>query len=248
MCPSDLKEFPQPIGMRSTCKSELLLKMGEVAVTEFRIYNQKFPNTKLMVWGPTVDLWRDSRCGRNEEGYGEDPYLTGQMSIAYTKGLSGDHEFYLRTVPTLKHFVANNNEIDRDKCSANLEPRLKHEYYYEAFRPAIMEGGACSLMTAYQEINKVPASMNSDLQSVVKDKWGLTFTVTDGGDFTQNVNSHHFSRTHSETIAHLLKNGADIMTDAEDIVSKSTLDALSKGLITEQQIDRSEKRRVGKEC
>jgi beta-glucosidase len=231
--------FPQPIGMASTFDPELMSKLGEIAGTEARIYHGKYPNTKLMMWGPTVDLCRDPRWGRNEEGYGEDPYLTGQMSIAYTKGMRGDHPFYMRVIPTLKHFCANNNEKDRDTCNSNLEPRTKHEYYYEAFRPAITEGGAYSIMTAYNELSGVPAVMNPDLQTIVKDEWGLGFIVTDGGDFSQNVLSHRFSRTHSETLSYVIKAGGDIMTDNWELVREAALDALKRGLIGECDIDRA---------
>lgn len=231
--------FPEPIGMAGMFDPPLMEKLGEIAGVEARILNHRHPDGHLMLWGPTVDACRDPRWGRNEEGYGEDPFLTGQMSIAYTKGMAGDDERYMRTIPSLKHFCCDNNEQDRGSCSANIEPRTKHEYYYEFFRPSIEEGGTYSMMAAYNELSGVPAVINPELQSIIKDEWGLGFVVTDGGDFSQNVLSHRYSDTHAETIALALKAGTDIMTDDGELVAASAREALARGLMTEDDIDRS---------
>ncbi len=231
--------FPQPIGMASMFDPELMYKIGEIAGDEARYYYQKCKNGKLMVWGPTVDMERDPRWGRNEEAYGEDPFLTGEMTKAYTKGMAGEHEFYMKTIPTLKHFCADNNEYERGSCSANVDPRLLHEYYYAAFKPAITQGGAKSVMAAYNELSGVPAVMNPDLRKLLKDEWGLDFVVTDGGDFAQNVLSHKYTETHAEALKLCLENGADTMTDSAEIVSSAAHEALEKGLITVEQIDKA---------
>ncbi len=231
--------LPQPIGMSGMFDPDLMEKLGEIAGTEARILNSRDPRTHLMLWGPTVDACRDPRWGRNEESYGEDPYLTGQMSAAYTRGMAGDNPKYMRTIPTLKHFYANNNEEKRGSCSANIYPRTKNEYYHEFFRIPIEDGGAYSMMAAYNELSGVPAVVNPDIQSVVKDKWGLGFVVTDGGDFSQNVTAHHYSDSHAETLALALKAGTDIMTDSAELVAAAAREALSLGLITEADIDKS---------
>ncbi len=232
--------LPQPIGMSSMFDPELMYKLGEIAATEARIYNQNgYENTKLMMWGPTVDLCRDPRWGRNEEGYGEDPFLTGQNTIAYTQGMRGEDEFYMRSVPTLKHFCANNNEKDRGSCSANIEPRTKHEYYYASFRPSVEEGGAYSMMAAYNELSGVPAVLNPDIQQVVKDKWGLGFVVTDGGDYSQNVTDHEYCRSHAESLALTIRAGSDVMTDDQSLVTKAAKDGLYDGILIEEDINRS---------
>lgn len=234
--------LPQPIGMAAMFDPDLMFQLGELAGTETRFYYQKYKKGKLMVWGPTVDMERDPRWGRTEEAYGEDPYLTGQMSIAYTKGLKGNDEFYYRTVPTLKHFCANNNEKDRGSCSAGIEPRTKHEYYYQAFKPAITEGGALSIMAAYNELSGVPAVLNPDLKDIVKDQWGLKFIVSDGADFSQTVTEHHYVDSHTESVALSIHAGADIMTDNAELVQACVLEALRKGLLTEAELDESIKR------
>lgn len=231
--------FPQPIGMASTFDPSLMYQLGEIAGEEARFYQRKDPKSHLMLWGPTVDPERDPRWGRTEEGYGEDPFLIGEMTAAYTQGMAGEDPVYRRTIPALKHFCANNNEKNRGSCSANVTPRTLHEYYYRAFEGAVVRGGADSMMAAYNELSGVPACMNPDLQHVVKDQWHLGFVVTDSADFTQNVLMHHAFATHAEALAACLKNGCDVMTDDEDAVAAAAWDALDRGLITEQDIDRA---------
>ena len=231
--------FPQPIGLASTFDMDLMYCLGEIAGNEARYYYQKKGNGGLMLWGPTVDMERDPRWGRTEEAYGEDPHLAGRMTYAYTVGLAGTDKKYMKTIPTLKHFCADNNEKDRGTCSANVDPRTLHEYYYKAFEFPITHGKARSVMAAYNELSGVPAVMNPDLQNVLKDEWGLDFVVTDGGDFSQNHLAHKNVKTHAEALALCLKNGADSMTDPEDMVYAAAMDALDRKLITEADIDKA---------
>lgn len=231
--------FPQPIGLASTFDPNLMEQLGEIAGEEARYYHRKDPKGHLMLWGPTVDPERDPRWGRTEEGYGEDPFLIGEMTTAYTQGMAGDHPTYRRVIPTLKHFCANNNEKERNSCSSNVTPRTLREYYYRAFEASIVRGGTGSMMTAYNELNGVPACMNPDLKTLVKKQWGLEFIVTDGADFSQNVLAHHSHATHAEALAACLKNGNDVMTDEADMVAAAARDALDRGLLTEADIDRA---------
>ena len=236
--------FPQPIGLAATFNPELMGELGEIAGIETRIYNNinnrqsSITNCQmLMIWGPTVDLCRDPRWGRNEESYGEDPFLTGEMSAAYTKGMVGDNKKYLRVLPGLKHFCCNNHEEDRNRDSANVDQRLLREYYYGAFEPAIRQKGAFSIMTAYNELSGIPAMLNRDIDKVCKREWGMLFAVTDGSDFSQNVNAHRFNVSHAETLALALKAGNNIMTDSAETVIAAAKEAIKTGLITESDID-----------
>ncbi len=230
--------FPQPIGMAASFDKELLYEVGKTAGREARAYYNEKQNTGLMLWGPTVDLSRDPRWGRNEEGYGEDPCLTGAMSAQYTRGLRGEGKVWA-TIPTLKHFCANNHEQERGTDNANLNPRLKHEHYYAAFRTPVQYGGAHAVMTSYNEVCHAPAVMNHDLQSVLKDEWGLGFVVTDAMDFSQNVIMHETFDSHAAALAACLHAGADIMTEADDCVHAAARKALEEGLITEADLDRA---------
>lgn len=231
--------FPQPIGLSGTFDTELMEKAGLTAGKEARVLNKRHSSGHLMLWGPTVDLCRNPLWGRNEEGYGEDPFLTGEMSAAYTKGLADRQGEYMQSIPTLKHFCANNTENERGTASSDIEPRTLNEYYYAAFERPITCGGAYSVMAAYNELSGVPAVINPDIQKVLKDKWGLGFVVTDGGDFSQNVTFHGYSTSHAETIALAIKNGTDVMTDCEDVVQAAVLEAVKSGLVSEKDIDKA---------
>lgn len=231
--------FPQPIGLSGTFDTELMEKAGLTAGKEARVLNKRHPSGHLMLWGPTVDLCRNPLWGRNEEDYGEDPFLTGEMSAAYTKGLADRQGEYIQSIPTLKHFCANNTENERGTASSDIEPRTLNEYYYAAFERPITCGGAYSVMAAYNELSGVPAVINPDIQKVLKDKWGLGFVVTDGGDFSQNVTFHGYSTSHAETIALAIKNGTDVMTDCEDVVQAAVLEAVKSGLVSEKDIDKA---------
>jgi Beta-glucosidase-related glycosidases len=232
--------FTQPFGMSATWDTDLIEKAGIVTGTEARAIYKQEGNIGLSRWAPTVDLERDPRWGRTEEGYGEDPYLTGKMSSAYIRGIQGRDDFYLRCGATLKHFYANNTEKDRTKSSSSLDSRNKHEYYLEPFHRAITEGKADSVMTSYNEINGIPSIVNQEVQKLLKDEWGLRgHVVCDMGDFAQNVTDHHYFKTDTETLAYGLKAGIDSFNDPEEVVFASAREALKKGFITEDDLNRS---------
>lgn len=233
--------FPQPIGLSSTWNESLLKEIGAVIGDEARIYYDiDGGKSGLTLWAPTIDMERDPRWGRTEEAYGEDPYLTGKLSSNLIKGMQGDHKFYLKLVPAPKHFYANNHEENRTTDSSSIDPRNKHEYYLKAFKPAFVEGKAYSMMTAYNEINGTPCIVNKEVENIVKGEWSCDgFIVCDGGDMSQTVELHKYYETHAETIAEGLKSGIDCFTDTAELVIDSAREALEKGLITEDHIDKA---------
>ncbi|MDO5291445.1 MAG: glycoside hydrolase family 3 C-terminal domain-containing protein [bacterium] len=238
--PIPTTSFTQPIGLSCTWDTELLEQVGQVVGTEGRIVFQKEQNGGLSRWAPTIDMARDPRWGRTEECYGEDPYLAGTLASSYITGLQGRDPFYLRVGATLKHFYANNKEQDRIFTSSSIDPRNKHEYYLEPFRLAVTKGHAESLMTAYNEINGIPAMLNKEVQSIVKDTWGLRgHVVTDGLDVNQTVNDHHYFTSHADTIKSGLEAGIDCFTDEADYIYDSVKSAFDQGLITEKDLDRA---------
>ncbi len=236
--------FPQPVGLAAAFDKELMYKLGVIAADEARAYYNKDKKGGLALWGPTVDMVRDPRWGRTEEAYGEDVCLAGELTAAYTLGMLGDNGEFVKTVPTLKHFCANNNEANRGSCNAYLPLRLKYEYYYAVFEYGIRFGGARSVMAAYNEINGLPAIMNSELNTILKDEWGMWFAVSDGGDFSQNVTAHRFCETFSEAYKLTLTAGCDVMTDDEHMVRAAAKKALEQGLVKWEDIDRSLERTV----
>lgn len=238
--PEPTTSFTQPIGMSGSFDRELIKECGRAVGEEARALFSRNGGGGLCRWAPTIDMERDPRWGRTEEAYGEDPYLTGEMASAYIRGMRGNHPFYLQCGATLKHFYANNVEEDRIKISSSLDMRNKYEYYLEPFRKAITEGGAEAVMTSYNEINGVPAIVNTEVQKLLKDTYGLPgHVVCDGGDFQQTVNDHKYFETHAETIAYGLKAGVDCFTDDSMVVYGAAREALFRGLITEEDINRS---------
>ncbi|MCH5205324.1 MAG: glycoside hydrolase family 3 C-terminal domain-containing protein [Oscillospiraceae bacterium] len=231
--------FPEPFGLAATFDPEVMHAMGTVTANEARIYHQK-KMASLFLWAPTVDLERDPRWGRTEEGYGEDPLLTGKLAAAFTKGMYGADEKYARVIPTLKHFYANNNEEDRTCDNASIPIALKHDYYLKPFERAFKKGGALSVMTSYNEINGVEAMCNPELTELCKKEWGMLFSVTDLWDFVENVTRHKTDVNHADAIARTYKNGgADIINDDYEVVEAAVREALGQGAISEEDIDRA---------
>ncbi|MDR0455498.1 MAG: glycoside hydrolase family 3 C-terminal domain-containing protein [Treponema sp.] len=232
--------FPQTIGLASGWDRELLRKIGEVSAVEARVFCATHERRGgLALWSPTIDLERDPRWGRTEEGYGEDPFLTSELSSSYIRGAQGDDPFYLRVSCGPKHFFANNNERLRASCSCSIPPRLMHEYYLAPFRSAIQKAKAVSLMTSYNEVNGIPMILHPMLNDKVKNQWGLEgHIVTDGNDFLQTVNAHHYFDTHAETLAAALQNGADTMTDDAAEVIPAVMEALKRNLLDEAELDK----------
>lgn len=233
--------FPQNIGLACTWNPSLMKEIGSIIGDETRVYYQRDKAINgLTVWAPTVDMERDPRWGRTEEAYGEDPVLTGKLASALVQGMQGDHPFYYKTVATLKHFLGNNNEVDRGEASVSIDPRNMREYYLKAFEAPFREGGAASMMTAYNGINGVPANLNHDVQHIVKDEWGMNgFVVGDAGDVLGTVNDHYYCGSYAEAVAGSVKAGIDSITDEQDISFQALRDALEQGLLVEADLDKA---------
>lgn len=231
--------FPQPIGLACTWNKELLEKVGSAIGDEARAFYRRNPHLHgLTLWSPTIDMERDPRWGRTEEAFGEDPYLTGHLAAALIRGMQGDHPVYLKTAATLKHFLGNNNEVDRGHCSANIDERNMREYYLKPFEIAFKEGKAQSMMTAYNSINDIPAILHPYVHKVVKEEWGMDgFIVSDAADMTGLVRDHHYCDTYAEAVALSIKNGIDSITDEASVVCKAIEEALEQGLLVESDLD-----------
>ena len=249
--PTPTTSFTQPIGMAATFDRELIRRAGDVTGRESRAFANAVGKGGHCRLCPTVDLCRDPRWGRNEEGYGEDPYLTGKMASAYIIGMQDEHNYdgtplgpgergdRIRTGAVLKHFYANNQEYRRGYDSFDVTDKVKYDYELEPFRYCAEEGHAEGVMTSYNEINHVPAMLNHEVQDLLKDRWGIRYAMTDGGDFLQTVNFHHYFETHAETLAEGVRAGVDAMLDNPYEVTKAAKEAFERGRITEEEMDRS---------
>ncbi|GGK99944.1 beta-glucosidase [Sphaerisporangium melleum] len=236
--------FPQAVGLASTWDPALIKKVGAAVGDEVRGYNAADPVAwGTQVWAPVVNLLRDPRWGRNEEGYSEDPLLTGAISVAYGKGLSGDDPLYLKTAPVLKHYLANNNEYQRSLTSSNLPPRVKHEYDEAAFKPAITADAATGVMGSYNLVNGRPNTVNPDLGGLVRGWTGKTlYNVSDAWAPHALTDPEHYFDNETEAFAATLKAGIDSFTVDDNKPATMTAlikDGLAKGLLAESDIDRS---------
>ena len=249
--PTPTTSFTQPIGMAATFDRDLIRKAGDVTGKESRAFGNAVGKGGHGRLAPTVDLCRDPRWGRNEEGYGEDPYLTGKMASAYIAGMQDEHNYdgtplapgargdRVRTAAVLKHFYANNQEYRRAYDSFDISDKVKYDYELESFRYCAQEGHAEGVMTSYNEINHLPAMLNHEVQDILKDQWGIQYAMTDGGDFLQTVTFHHYFESHAETLAEGVKAGVDAMLDNPVEVVKAAKEAYERGLITEAEMDKS---------
>jgi beta-glucosidase len=234
--------FPQAIGLASTWNPALVKQVGAAVGDEVRGFHFKDRDRcGLNVWAPVVDLLRDPRAGRNEEGYSEDPFLTGQMSMAYAGGLQGDDPFYLKTAPSLKHFFAYNHEHNRDLSDSIVDPRNLNEYYLKAFQPAIEAGKAAGVMTSYNFVNGRPTTVTPALNAVVR-QWTSEplLVVSDAVAPSNLVRSQKYYPTHPEAHAAALKAGVDSFTDRDTdptFTIESVTSAFNQGLLTQADID-----------
>ena len=237
--PDYTTSLPQPIGMGATWDKELLQRAGDMVGREARALYKVRDRGGLCRWAPTVDLERDPRWGRNEESYGEDPLLTGEMAGAYIKGMQGDDPRYLHVAATLKHFYGNNTEDGRTYKSSSIDSRNRYELYLEPFRRCIEEAGAEAVMTAYNRINGTVGMLNHEVQDILKNQYGLKHAVCDGGALELVVRDQHYFESHAQSIAASVKAGVDAMSDRQELVDEAAKEAYEKGLLTEEEVNRA---------
>ena len=234
--------FPQAVGLASTWDTGLIKRVGSAVGDEARGYHAENPRLwGLNLWAPVVNLLRDPRWGRNEEGYSEDPMLTGAISTAYGSGIEGGDPDHLKAAPTLKHYLANNNEVHRDITSSDLRPRVKHEYFEDAFEPAISADAATGVMASYNLVNGRPNTVSPDLNDVVR-SWTDRdlMNVSDASAPLNLTGSEAYYATQPEADAAVLKAGLDSYTvDNTDGGPTATAikAALDQGLLAESDID-----------
>ncbi|MEU8263789.1 glycoside hydrolase family 3 C-terminal domain-containing protein [Micromonospora sp. NPDC048999] len=242
--------FPQAVGLAATWNPDLIRTVGAAVGDEVRAKHHADPaRVGLNVWAPVVNPLRDPRWGRNEEGWSEDPWLTGRLATAYARGLRGDHPTRMRTAPTLKHFLGYNNETDRATTSSNLPPRVLHEYELPAFRAPIEAGAAVAVMASYNRVNGVPAHLSpliaGELRGWADDE---IMVVGDAAAVANIAGVQAHLPDHVEGFAAALRAGIDSFTE-DDEDSAPTIErlteALRRGLITETDVDRAARRILG---
>jgi beta-glucosidase len=247
--------FPQAIGLAATWDTHLMHQVSTIISTEARArWNEAIRSGEkpamrsgpgrvgLTFWSPNINIFRDPRWGRGQETYGEDPYLAGQMAVQFVRGMQGDNPHYLKTVSTPKHYVVHSGpEPLRHQFDARVSEYDLTHTYLPAFRAAIVEGKADSIMCAYSAVNGVPACANTDLlQKRLRDEWGFQgYVVSDCGAIRDIFSGHKYAPTLGAASADAVKAGTDLTCGQE---YKSLIDEVKSGRFPESEINRAVER------
>jgi beta-glucosidase len=248
-------EFPEPVGLAATFDPAGIHRMATVIGIEGRVKNAMAVKANgghsdifegLDFWAPNINIFRDPRWGRGQETYGEDPFLTARMGVAYVTGMQGDDPRYYRAISTPKHYdVHSGPESTRHTADVVVSKHDELDTYLPAFRAAVVEGKADSVMCAYNSINGQPACANQFLlQDQLRDKWGFKgYVVSDCGAVVDIFRNHHYQPTQAQASAISLKRGMDnecvdfTFKVKDDHDYKPYLDAVKEGYLTEADID-----------
>ncbi|WP_233221976.1 glycoside hydrolase family 3 protein [Allosphingosinicella deserti] len=248
--------FPQAIGMAASWDAPLMQSVADVISTEFRAkYAERVhPNggtdwyRGLTVWSPNINIFRDPRWGRGQETYGEDPYLTSRVGIAFIRGLQGDNPKYFKTIATSKHYAVHSGpESNRHKEDVHPSAHDLEDTYLPAFRATVTEGQVYSVMCAYNAVDGIPACASEDLMDTrLRKDWGFKgFVVSDCGAAANifREDSLRYTKTAAEGVAAGFKAGMDLIcgdyrnnmsTEPEHIVA-----AVRAGQLPEAVVDQA---------
>ena len=238
--------FPQAIGLAAMWDTDLMHRIADVISTEARAkYNQAVRDNDhsryrgLTFWSPNINIFRDPRWGRGQETYGEDPFLTGRLAVAFIKGMQGDDPRYYKVIATAKHYAVHSGpEPARHQFNVAPSQRDLMETYLPAFRASIVEAKADSVMCAYNSINGQPACVNDDLlQKRLRGEWNFQgYIVSDCGAIRDIYEGHKYKPSAAEASAAAVKSGTDLTCGTE---YRALVEAVSTGKITQAEIDRS---------
>ena len=240
--------FPQAIGLASTWDTDLMFRVADVISTEARAKHNEFDRKGdhgrykgLTFWSPNINIFRDPRWGRGQETYGEDPYLTARMGVAFVKGLQGNDPKYLKVVATPKHYAVHSGpEPERHAFDAIATERDLQETYLPAFHATVVEGQAQSVMCAYNRTNGEPCCTSKPLNDTLRKQWGFNgYIVSDCGAIDDIYLRHKYVKSEAEASAMAVKAGTDLTCGRE---YRSLVQAVKDGLISETEIDTAVKR------
>jgi len=242
--------FPQAIGLGAAWDADLAHRVAVATSDEARAkHHEALRKGKreiffgLTFWSPNINIFRDPRWGRGQETYGEDPYLTGRLGVAFVKGLQGDHPRYLKLVSTPKHYAVHSGpEPLRHRFNAVTNERDLLMTYLPAFKACVEEGGAHSVMCAYNRYRAQPCCGNKYLiEDILRGKWGFQgYVVSDCGAIVNFYRDHQVVPTEPEAVAMAIKAGCDL--NCGEAYGRSLVKAVQMGLISEEEIDKSLKR------
>lgn len=238
--------FPQAIGMAATFDEDILFKVADIISTEGRAKFHEFQRQGdydiykgLTFWSPNINIFRDPRWGRGHETYGEDPFLTGKLGVAFIKGLQGNDKKYLKTAACAKHFAVHSGpESERHSFNAEATNKDLWETYLPAFLECVKEADVEAIMGAYNRTNGEPCCGSKTLlKDILRDKWAFKGHVVSDcwaiKDFHEN---HGVTATAPESVALAVNNGCDLNCGN---MYGNLLIAHKEGLVTEDKIDES---------
>ncbi len=238
--------FPQAIALAATWDTGLMHRIADVISTEARAkYNEAIRNNDhsryhgLTFWSPNINIFRDPRWGRGQETYGEDPFLTGRMAVAFIQGMQGNDPHYFKVIATAKHYAVHSGpESTRHSFDARPSERDLNGTYLSAFRASIEEGKADSVMCAYNRVDGAPACASTDLLNKrLRGEWGFQgYVVSDCGAISDIFRGHRYKPDAAEASAAAVKAGTDLTCGNE---YRALVSAVPKGLITESEVNRS---------
>jgi beta-glucosidase len=241
--------FPQAIGLAATWDPELEFRIADAISTEARAkYNDAIQHNNhgryygLTFWSPNINIFRDPRWGRGQETYGEDPYLTSRMAVAFVRAMQGNDPHYLKTVATPKHFAVHSGpESSRHRFDALVSPEDLNDTYLYAFKAAVTEGGADSVMCAYNRVDGSPACASDLLlKDNLRNAWGFKgYVVSDCDSVDDIYRGPHSVDSLAEASAMAVKGGTDLDCGRS---YRTLVEAVAKGFISEAEISRSVER------
>ena len=262
--------YPQPIGLAAMFDEPFLKEIAETISDEVRAkYNEavrqggsicskvlkvlpdaisrwfltrKYWYRGLTCWSPNINIFRDPRWGRGHETYGEDPFLTSRLGVAFVRGLQGEHPDYLKVVATPKHFAVHSGpEGQRHSFNAVVSRKDLFETYLPAFKACVQEAKAGSVMSAYNAVNGEPCSASVELlQKILREEWGFDgYVVSDCGAIHDIHTQHKKAKNYHIAAVMAVNAGCDLNCGGTFKFLKS---AVSKRLITKETLDKSVQR------
>ena len=236
--------FPQAIGLAAIWNDGRLHEIAVAISDEARAKHHEFARhgdrgyyKGLTFWSPNVNIFRDPRWGRGHETFGECPFLTSRLGVAFCRGLEGDDPKYLKLVATPKHFAVHSGpEALRHSFDAHVSPKDLRETYLPAFHACITEAKAHSIMGAYNRTNGEPCCASETLLvKILREEWKFDGYVVSDCWALRDIHEHHkVTSTFAESAALAVKTGCDLNCGC---TYEHIPDAVAQGLITEADLD-----------
>ncbi|MEM6830146.1 MAG: glycoside hydrolase family 3 N-terminal domain-containing protein, partial [Bacteroidota bacterium] len=240
-------QFPQNIAMGATWNPELMFEVATAISNEARALKNQ-GKKEVMMFSPTVNMARDPRWGRNGECYSEDPFLMSEMARMYVRGMQGNDPDYTKTVTTVKHYIANNVDKNRERIQSNINEKDLYEYYFPAYKTCVVDEEATGIMTALNGLNGIPCSAHDWLvNGVLRDEWGFEgYVIADWAAVRGIETNQKYAKSQPEAAALAIKAGVDQecfrSKKSNAPMVKSLRASIESGLLTEEELDVSVRR------